>query len=337
MVLNGYALLTLAVAALEAGLAVVVLALAVRGVRRRRADPLGVDARLPLLGHVATVLLLVAVGSWPLLYLLLDGWVPLWRGVVCIQGVTQVGEGSVGPARWLPTLVTVLQGSKPAVLLAVAAWAVVHAANRATATAALLPRELRALLVAGGVALLDAATTVAYVLVPKREVFLESACCAVLPRGATRLGDGDFVTLTRAAHDPTVLVVGWVALVLALVLATARAVHRPRWTPAALVAAAASVPLGLTVLREVAAPSLLGVAGHRCVYCVLSGSVVGVAAMALHAVGVGAIALAAVARGAGRPPGDPAFREAQAARLLRVARWAIPLATALVGVQGRVP
>lgn len=335
MVLNAYTFLTLAAAALEAGLAVAVLVVAARVARRRRADPLGADAAMPLAGHVATTLLVVAVGSWPLLYLLLDSYVPLWRGVVCIQGVTQVGEGSVGPARWLPPLVTALQATKPAVVLAVAAWATVHAANRATATAALLGRELAVLATAGAVALLDAAATAAYVGIPKREVFLESACCAVVPR-AGRLGDPGFVTLTRADHDAAVLVVAWGALVLALTLAVVRAVRRPGWTAAALGAAAASVPLGLTVLREVAAPRLLGVADHRCVYCVLAGSVAGVAALALHAVGVGAVALAAVARALGRAPGDPRCRERQAAGFLRVARWVIPLATALVGVQGWV-
>ncbi|MFO0932976.1 MAG: hypothetical protein U1E39_09730 [Planctomycetota bacterium] len=326
MILHAASLLALFVALVELVLGGAIVAIAGRASRRRRLDPVAVDARLPLLGHLATVLAAVAVVAWPLLYLLLDAYVPQWRGVVCIQGVTRVGEGSVGPAGALPALVAWLQATKPAFVLAVGAWAVLRSANRATATGALTGRELGALLAAGGLAIADAALTTAYVVIPKREQFLENGCCAVPARGSTALVDGEFTTRTAAAFDGRVLTLAYAAVTLALVLATTWALRRPRWIWGALVAAALEVPVGLVFLREVAAPRFLGLPGHRCAYCVLSSSAAGVAFLALAATGVLCVAWAAVAQGLGGATARPA-------RLLRTGRLATLAAAAIVGVQ----
>lgn len=333
MILHAASLLALFVGLVELALGVAVVVAAGRALRRRARDAAGVDAGLPLVGHLATVLTVVAVAGWPLLYLLLDAYVPQWRGVVCIQGVTRVGEGSVGPAGALPTLVAWLQATKPALVLAVGAWAVVRAANRATPTGALAGRELVALATAGVVAVADAALTGAYVLIPKREQFLENGCCAVPARGATTLVDGEFTTRTAAAFDGRVLTLAWAAVTLALVLATTWALRRPRWTWGALLAAAVEVPVGLVFLREVAAPRFLGLPGHRCAYCVLSSSVAGVAFLALAAAGVACVAWAAVAEGLARRAGPRGAPDPAAARLLRTARLATLAAAAIVGVQ----
>jgi hypothetical protein len=325
MILHAASLLALFVGLVELALGGTVAVLAVRAARRRRLDSAAVDARLPLLGHLATVLTVVAVVAWPLLYLLLDAYVPQWRGVVCIQGVTRVGEGSVGPAGALPTLLAALQATKPAFLLVVGAWAVLHAANRATATASLTGRELGALIVGGVVAVTDAVLTGAYVLIEKREQFLETSCCAVPARGTTRLVDGEFTTLTAAGFDGRVLAVAYAAVTVALVLAITWALRRPRWTWGALLAAAAAVPVGLLFLRDVAAPRFLGLPGHRCAYCVLSSSVAGVAFLAFAATGVLCVAWAAVAQGLAGGAG--------AARCLRAGRLATVAAAAIVGVQ----
>lgn len=334
MILHAASLLALFVGLVELALGATVATLAVRALRRRRLDPAAVDAGLPLVGHLATVLTAVAVVAWPLLYLLLDAYVPQWRGVVCIQGVTRIGEGSVGPARFLPPLLVVLQATKPALVLAVGAWAVLRAANRATATGALAGRELVALVACGAVAAADALLTGAYVLIPKREQFLESGCCAVPARGTTQLVDGEFTTRTAAAFDGRVLSLAYVAVTLALVLATTWALRRPRWTFGALLAAALAVPVGLVFLREVAAPRFLGLPGHRCAHCVLSSSVAGVAFLALAATGVLCVAWAAVAEGFARDATTPRdATAARTARLLRAGRLATVAAAAIVGVQ----
>ena len=332
MILNAYALLTLFAALVELALGVAILVFAGRSLLRRRADPHRVDERLPLLGHLASVLLVASALSWPLLYLLLDSYVPAWRGVVCIQGVTRIGEGSVGAAGWLPTLVSTLEASKPAVLLAVGAWAVVRGATRAAAAAPRLGRELSALLVCGSLALVDAAASFAYVLIPKKERFLESACCAVPVRSGVRLSEGDFTTLTASTYDARALTFAWTAATLAELLAITWALRRPRWTWAALGAAGLSVLVGLPFVREVAAPAFLDLPGHRCTYCVLSSSVAGVAFLAFAAAGVLCVAWAAVAQATAGEAVALTLRDGARCRLLRAGRLATAASGVLVGV-----
>ncbi len=333
MIVNAYSLLAVFVGLLELAMGVAVVVTVGRALRGRRTAPHAVDERLPLLGHLATVLLAVSVVSWPLLYLLLDSYVPQWHGVVCIQGVTRIGEGSVGASSALPTLVAALQASKPALVLAVGSWAVLRAANRATVTAPLTGRELWALLVCGGVAIVDATVGLVYVAIPKTERFLENGCCAVPADGASRLSEGDFTTLTTATYDARVLTSAYAAVTLALLLATTWALRRPRWAYGALAAAAVAVPVGLVFLREVAAPAFLGLPEHRCAYCVLSSSVAGVAFLAFAATGWLAAAFAAVAQGLAGGPETEAFHARQVGRLLQVARLATVVAAAIAGVQ----
>ena len=332
MILNAYALLTLFAALVELALGVAILVLAARALLRRRADPHRVDERLPLLGHLASVLLVASALSWPLLYLLLDSYVPAWRGVVCIQGVTRIGEGSVGAAGWLPTLVSILEATKPALLLAVGAWAVVRGATRAAAAAPRLGRELSALLVCGSLALVDAAASFAYVLIPKKERFLESACCAVPLRSGVRLSEGDFTTLTASTYDARALTFAWAAATLAELLAITWALRRPRWTWAALGAAGLSVLVGLPFVREVAAPAFLDLPRHRCTYCVLSSSVAGVAFLAFAAAGVLCVAWAAVAQATAGEAVALTLRDGARCRLLRAGRLATAASGVLVGV-----
>ncbi len=331
MILNAYALLTLFVALVELALAGAVAVLAVRSLLRRRADPHGVDERLPLLGHLASVLLLVATLGWPLLYLLLDSYVPSWRGVVCIQGVTRIGEGSVGASRHLPALVAILEVTKPALLLAVGGWAVVRGATRAATAAPRLGRELVALLACAALALVDAMAAGAYVLIPKREQFLEGACCAVPTTRGARLVGGELTTLTTSAYDARALTIAWGAAILAVLLASTRALRRPRWTWAALGAAALSVAVGLPFVREVAAPAFLRLPGHRCTYCLLSSSVAGVTYLALSAAGTLCLAWAAVARLAGRQGGGDGADDRTRLRLLRGGRLATAVSALFVG------
>lgn len=336
MILNVYALLSLAAALVTAGLAVALALACRRLLRRRRLDPLGADEGAPLAGHLATVLLGVALVSWPLLYLLLDSYVPTWRGVVCIQGVTRVGTGSVGATGHLPTLVGVLQFTKPALVLVVGTATALLAVDRTTATSPLLGRRLGVLLAASGVALLDAAAGLAYVLIPKRERFLESGCCVYAPSGTDRLVEGGFSSRTVADHDPTALTLAAALVALALVLATTRAIRRPRWTLGAGLAAALAVPTTLAFVREVAAPRLLGLAGHRCTYCVMETSLLGVGLLATSAVAVACTLLAAATEVLARAPGADAARERVRLRLLRAGR-AATLVALLLAVVGTLP
>lgn len=329
MILNTFALLAILAALLELALGGALAVLALRALRRRRTEAHGVDERLPLLGHLSTVLLLVAALGWPLLYALLDSYVPSFRGVVCIQGVTRVGRGSVGASRWLPTLLATLEVAKPALLIAIGAFVATYRALPAAAPTPTLGAPLGLLLACGAIAVLDAAAEIAYVAIPKRERFLEAVCCALTSRdGASRSGDA-FVSLTTPAYDGRMVTLSWALAGLALLLATTRALRRPRWTYGALLAACLSVPVGLVFLREVAAPALLGRPDHRCAYCVLSSSAVGVAYLLAAASGVLCVVWAAVAQAlTPEPPGAPS-RASGVVGLLRAGRAATAMGVLL--------
>src|SRR3954447_3858665 len=126
---------------------------------------------------MAGLLLAVNVLSWPVLYLLLQSYVPEWPGVMCIYGVTRVGAGSLGPSRFLPALVTTLQAMKPALIFLSGAWFVLHLVNRRTRTAPLTGRVLLLVVLLGLVAAGDAGVELAYLAIPKKEVFLSAGCC----------------------------------------------------------------------------------------------------------------------------------------------------------------
>jgi len=107
---------------------------------------------------------------------------------MCIYGVTRIGTGSLGPSRFLPTLVTVLQATKPALVFLSGAWFVLHTLNRRTRTASLTGRVLVLLVLAGSLAVADAAVETAYLVIPKKEV---SCLLGAAPWCSMRWGGAD--------------------------------------------------------------------------------------------------------------------------------------------------
>src|SRR5438552_1358970 len=122
MILNAYAVLDAFVGLLRLGLAMLVVTLALAAWRTWRhsagvpEERKKLEDRGYLLFLVGGLLLGLNVLAWPIFYLLLQSYVPYWPGVMCIYGVTQIGAGSLGPARFLPPLVTALQVTKPALV-----------------------------------------------------------------------------------------------------------------------------------------------------------------------------------------------------------------------------
>ncbi len=152
MILNAYAILDTFVSLLRLPLGLLVLGLGGAAWRhsRRGASPEDRKA-LEERNHLLALLLLgLNLGSWALLYLLLQSYVPEWPGATCIYGVLLLGAGSVGSSRFLRLAHGGRRGafedcSRP--------WlsAAVSASNLALVAALLLParRGRLALLVAG--------------------------------------------------------------------------------------------------------------------------------------------------------------------------------------------
>src|SRR5260370_15820784 len=146
MILNAFAVLDGFTTLLRLVLALVVIALALGGWQGWRGATAAAGVRLEdrnyLLFLLAFLLLFLNLASWPILYLLLDSYVPEWPGVMCIYGVMQVGRGSDGMSRFLPDLLRALQVIKPLLVFASGAWVVLYLANRGAARSPLTARIL---------------------------------------------------------------------------------------------------------------------------------------------------------------------------------------------------
>jgi hypothetical protein len=312
MFVNPYSVLAAFVAVLEGLLGLVLLVLVLRASGRRAVSVAGPERSsdvVPMLGWAALVLVALALVSWPLLYLLLQSQVPLWPGVMCIQGVLDVGRDAAGSAAWLPALAATLQVTKPALVFLAGLWLVLHLVDRATRTGPLRPALLGALGLLAAVAVVDAATQTAYLTIPKEHA-PDSGCCTLDAVARHEPLRWPLLASLGPAATHTTLLVAHFALGVLLVLATSAWSSRaesggpyrpPRFAPALLVLAALAVPVGVAFLARVAAPALLARPEHRCAYCVLveaPETVVGVGLFLLGAFAVGwAVLLPLLARG----------------------------------------
>ena len=107
MILNSYAILDASLSLLRLALALLAVGLGVTAWRTGRhllstEGRQGLEDRSYLLALVGLLTLGLNLISWPLLYLLLQSYVPQWPGVMCVYGVTRIGTGSAGPSRFLP-------------------------------------------------------------------------------------------------------------------------------------------------------------------------------------------------------------------------------------------
>jgi hypothetical protein len=307
MILNAYAVLDIFVSLLRLLLSFAVIGLGVAAVLQTRA-PLTADDRPTaenrtyLLFLIAGLLLGLSVLSWPLLYLLLQSYVPEWGGqVMCIYGVTQVGKGSLGPSRFLPDLLQGLQVSKLALVFASGAWFVLYWINRQTQTGPLLRRVLIALILFGLLGAADAAAETAYLLIPKKEETLANGCCTA----AFDAAGGKSRLFSPGVQTRPLVYRSYYGINAALLLALGASLWLPRlrmepsWLAVLLLTAALALPINGVFLIDQAAPTLLHLPYHHCPYDLVPRAPEAVVAVALFLVGTFAVGWACVARGLG--------------------------------------
>jgi hypothetical protein len=349
--MNPYAVLDAALSLLRLALALLALGLAV-GAWRASRGPLsperrqGLEDRSYLLALVGLVSLGLALVSWPLLYLLLQSYVPQWPGVMCVYGVTRIGTGSTGPARVLPGLLTALQLAKPALVFCGGAWLALYLVNRRTPTAPLAGRVLAALAALGLLAAGDAAGELAYLAIPKHEERPSPGCCTAAADDPSHgtwqspdpvLGVGDRPVLTAAYYAVNgVMLIGLYASgVWSLgAMPTALRGHegpshahaKPwAWHPTdvsltlRLLGAAAVVPISAAFLVDVVAPVVLRLPYHHCPYDLLPVAPEAVLAAALSVAGTFCVGWAWVVARWGDCPEAAPFLPATVAAILRAA------------------
>jgi hypothetical protein len=310
MILNAYAVLAGFLSMLRLLLALVSIGVAFTLWRKRRSSPGreeadAIENRAYLLSFLGLTVTAIAALSWPLLYVLLQSYVPQWPGVMCVYGVTQIGVGSVGSSRFLPSLLLALQVIKPFMVFLAGSWLVLDAINRSARSAPLLGRLIALQVVLALVATADAGLELSYLAIPKKEEFLSSGCCTEAPRRAASLEA--YALSDPADADPRFwLRVGYFAANGALIGMLYQLLRcLPSGFPAerrvmVLLGAAGTGVVTYFFLREVAAPAILHLPYHRCLYDLLSGSPLTVVAMACHLLAGFAVGWAGVAATWGR-------------------------------------
>jgi hypothetical protein len=330
MILNTFAVLTAFVALVRLLLSLLVLGVGASAWRAggrpvTPADRTALEDRSYLVFLMAVLLVGLGLVSWPLLYLLLQSYVPEWPGVMCIYGVTQVGKGSLGASRFLPDLLRLLQLGKPALVFAGGAWFVLYLLNRRTRTGALMNRLFVLLVPLGILAAADAAAELAYVAIPKKEVLPPGGCCVA------ELEEGD-----AARSGPPVLVGddgrpwlygAYYATNLGLILALAVSTRRPNAAPGPvglallLLGGTAVLATSGLFLTEVAAPTLLHLPYHHCPYDLIPQAPEAVVAVTLFFGGSLTLGWAGVARYLGQCPDTEPSLNGVVRRLLRMSLW----------------
>lgn len=274
MITSGYVTLAGFLAALQLAAALWATAVGLRNlVARTTADDEAVErleSRTYLAGLLGYLLLGTSLASWFVLYLLLDSFVPQWKGAMCIYGVTQIGEGSHGIYHWLPRLVLAEQLLKPPLIFATGAALVLYRFYRRLCTRTLLPRVAATLLAAALLAALDAGTELAYLAIPKRESLPSSGCCSVstVMNERTPLPGPDKQQRLQVAYYGSQTLIA--ALVLQSVTASGGLFGAKRML-ALVTLATLGAGVSMKFLMHVASPALLHLPYHHCIYDLVIG------------------------------------------------------------------
>lgn len=293
MIVNVYALLagSFALLRLILGSALVLIGCSVW---RHWRKPLNAEERTLtedrsyLLFLQAFVLAVLSIVSWPLLYLVLQSYVPEWPGVMCIYGVTRIGTGSEGAGHFLPALLALLQTLKPALVFLTGVWLVLYSIHRRSQTSWMLRSLVATLILLGVVSILDAAAEIAYLVIPKKNELLSSACCLFLDAFTAAIADH---ASNAARHVSGWLTPAYFVANLGVILGLRKYALRslrqkPLWASVSLLSlTSVNVGISFSFVKEVIAPRALGMPDHHCLYDLIPRAPYVVLALALLAWG----------------------------------------------------
>ncbi|MGE0606044.1 MAG: hypothetical protein AB7O62_02885 [Pirellulales bacterium] len=298
MILNAYAVLDLFLCGIRVLLAVALAAVTVQALlksrKTRSADqeidqPSGQENRGYLAMLLGMILFGLSLAAWPMLYLLLDSYIPQWPGVMCIYGVTQIGRGTTGVSRFLPGILTTIESLRPLVVFLAGAWLVAYRTARRAETDSPLGRlpdsrqttfpQPAGVLAKGSLWLLvalacasavDAGLEAAYVVLPKQTAVRSGGCCTMMNadnRGASGIfTHGDTPAPTWLWVSEGIVLLGMMAGLAAVAYQPVGCIRRGRLWLLCL-GAAGTLILTSLFLIDIAAPWLLRLPRHHCLYC----------------------------------------------------------------------
>jgi hypothetical protein len=325
MIMNAYAVLDGFLSILRLGFGLMAVYLVYSAWRMRRnleGHSLAArEERATLLRLTAVVLVGLSVVSWPIFYLLLQSYVPTWEGVMCIYGVTQIGKGSTGAARFLPGILSAIQLLKPALVFAGGAWLVLHVLDARTSSGPLAGRILFLLLAVGLLATADAGVEVAYLTIPKKEELSTGGCCTEAFDSAAGMSRFQPQSWLDDRQIPWLIGIyyGLNASMALGMIGGLRWGWTKKWLGVLAILMVSSIGINSVFLGEAAAPLLLRLPYHHCPYDLLPRVPESVVAIGLFVFGAFAVGWACVAAWLGRHEETVALLPLLVAQLLRVA------------------
>jgi hypothetical protein len=274
MIVNKYSVLSLFVDSLGLVLAVVLATTASwaawrihRG--RGELDASRAEQSIHLATLVAMVCLAILVIGWPLLYAMLDSFVPEIPGAMCIYGVTKV----------MPVANALVQAARPALIYVLGAWLLLESMRRQSGLRARRSRGMIALVLLAGLLAIGQGAEIYYVV--KVDSLNEvSCCCCCGGGGSAKLQPAAFYLPWAQAGGASRAVVSGLFFVGVPLLAVWLLVKSWRGAPRStrlacaestllLLAAAGLASAALLALAEVLAPLLMRLPFHHCLYCLL--------------------------------------------------------------------
>jgi hypothetical protein len=274
MIVNKYSVLSLFVDSLGLALAAVLAlsaAWAARRIRRSRGelDADRAEQTIHLATLVAMVCLAILVIGWPLLYAMLDSFVPEIPGAMCIYGVTKV----------MPVANALVQAARPALIFLLGAWLLLESMRRQSGLPARRSRGMIALVLLAGLLSVGQGTEI-YYIVNLDSLNPVSCCCCCGGGGSAKLqpaayylpwaeaGRAGRAAINALFFAGAPLLAGW------LLLRARRGAPRSRRlalleSTLLLAAAVGLASAALLVFSEVLAPLLMRLPFHHCLYCLL--------------------------------------------------------------------
>jgi hypothetical protein len=170
------------------------------------------------------------------------------------------------------------------------AWFVLYLVNRRTQTAPLTDRVLSVLAIVGLVAVADATVEATYLATPKKEAFPSAGCCTVAfesATDATRFAPQSLLRESWYRWLSVAYYAGNVGMILGLWMTKlfASAPHMAKWLGPLLLGALVLLPVSALFWIEIAAPALLQLPYHHCLYDLIPNAPESVVAIALAILG----------------------------------------------------
>ncbi|MGO9109662.1 MAG: hypothetical protein ACLP9L_10545 [Thermoguttaceae bacterium] len=272
MIINKYSVLSLFVGSLSLALAAVLAITALWSAGRIRRGHGELDAsRAEQSIHLATLVAIVSLAilviGWPLLYAMLDSFVPEIPGAMCIYGVTKV----------MPAASALVQAARPALILLLGAWLLLESVRRQSGLPARRSRGMIALALFAGLLAFSQGTEIYYIV--KLDSLNEVSCCcsggssAKLQPAAYYLPWAQAGWANRAVVS-TLFFAGTPLLAVWLLVQAGRGPRRSQRLACAesallLAAAVGIASAALFAFSEVLAPLLMRLPFHHCLYCLL--------------------------------------------------------------------